>query len=85
MKASYNDGSEFSDEFDTVIFAIGRDAETAKLGLEKVRGPFYKQKRMYCRTVQGCPAMERLSYFSVITVISIYVRGRKWWYWGGGA
>ena len=37
MKAGYNDGSEFSDEFDSVIFAIGRDAETAKLGLEKVR------------------------------------------------
>ena len=36
VKAKYLDGSEYSDEFDTVIFAIGRDAETAKLGLDKV-------------------------------------------------
>jgi pyruvate/2-oxoglutarate dehydrogenase complex dihydrolipoamide dehydrogenase (E3) component len=34
--AKYQDGTTYSDEFDTVIFAIGRDAETAKLGLDKV-------------------------------------------------
>merc|ERR1719348_1939899 len=32
----YNDGTEFVDEFNTVIFAIGRDACTGKIGLDKV-------------------------------------------------
>jgi len=32
----YNDGTEFVDEFNTVIFAIGRDACTNKIGLDKV-------------------------------------------------
>jgi pyruvate/2-oxoglutarate dehydrogenase complex dihydrolipoamide dehydrogenase (E3) component len=36
VKAKYTDGTDYSDEFDTVIFAIGRDAETAKLGLDIV-------------------------------------------------
>ncbi len=36
VHAKYNDGKEFSDDFETVIFATGRDAETKKLGLEKV-------------------------------------------------
>jgi pyruvate/2-oxoglutarate dehydrogenase complex dihydrolipoamide dehydrogenase (E3) component len=40
--AKYTDGTDFSDEFDTVIFAIGRDAETAKLGLEKVNIFYFK-------------------------------------------
>merc|ERR1719445_1834288 len=30
----YKDGTEFVDEFNTVIFAIGRDACTNKIGLE---------------------------------------------------
>ena len=37
VKGTYKDGStEFEDSFDTVVFAIGRDAETSKLGLDKV-------------------------------------------------
>jgi len=36
VTAKYNDGTEFVDEFNTVIFAIGRDACTAKMGLEGV-------------------------------------------------
>lgn len=32
----YNDGTEFVDEFNTVIFAIGRDACTGGIGLDKV-------------------------------------------------
>jgi len=32
----YNDGTEFVDEFNTVVFAIGRDACTGKIGLDKV-------------------------------------------------
>merc|ERR1719268_27663 len=34
--AKYNDGTEFVDEFNTVIFAIGRDACTANMGLDQV-------------------------------------------------
>jgi len=34
--AKYNDGTEFVDEFNTVIFAIGRDACTANIGLDKI-------------------------------------------------
>jgi pyruvate/2-oxoglutarate dehydrogenase complex dihydrolipoamide dehydrogenase (E3) component len=34
--AKYKDGTEFVDEFNTVIFAIGRDACTNKIGLDKV-------------------------------------------------
>ena len=30
----YTDGTEYCDVFDTVLFAIGRDAETSKIGLE---------------------------------------------------
>jgi pyruvate/2-oxoglutarate dehydrogenase complex dihydrolipoamide dehydrogenase (E3) component len=37
VNATYSDGATFRDAFDTVIFAIGRDAETSKLGLDKVR------------------------------------------------
>eukprot|EP00092_Neocalanus_flemingeri_P022847 GFUD01024773.1.p1 GENE.GFUD01024773.1~~GFUD01024773.1.p1 ORF type:complete len:685 (-),score=192.22 GFUD01024773.1:237-2291(-) len=34
--AKYKDGTEFVDEFNTVIYAIGRDACTANIGLDKV-------------------------------------------------
>ena len=34
--AKYKDGTEYVDEFNTVIFAIGRDACTNKIGLDKV-------------------------------------------------
>ena len=36
VTAVYNDGTEFVEEFNTVIFAIGRDACTANMGLETV-------------------------------------------------
>ena len=36
VHAKYNDGTEFVDEFNTVIFAIGRDACTANIGLDKI-------------------------------------------------
>lgn len=36
VNGKYNDGTEFTDEFNTVIFAIGRDACTNNLGLEEV-------------------------------------------------
>jgi len=36
VTGKYNDGTEFTDEFNTVIFAIGRDACTATIGLDKV-------------------------------------------------
>jgi len=36
VHAKYNDGTEYSDEFNTVIFAIGRDACTQGIGLDKV-------------------------------------------------
>jgi len=36
VTAKYNDGTEFVDEFNTVIFAIGRDACTANIGLDKI-------------------------------------------------
>ena len=36
VKAKYNDGTEYSDEFNTVIFAIGRDACTQNIGLDKI-------------------------------------------------
>ena len=36
VHAKYNDGTEYSDIFNTVIFAIGRDADTHKLGLDKL-------------------------------------------------
>lgn len=36
VHAKYNDGTEFSGEFNTVIFAIGRDACTTNIGLENV-------------------------------------------------
>merc|ERR1711862_77546 len=36
VHAKYNDGTEFVDEFNTVIFAIGRDACTANMGLDKI-------------------------------------------------
>jgi len=36
VTAKYTDGTDYSDEFDTVVFAIGRDAETANIGLDKV-------------------------------------------------
>merc|ERR1712106_1221281 len=34
--AKYKDGTEYVDEFNTVIFAIGRDACTGNIGLDKV-------------------------------------------------
>jgi len=34
--AKYKDGTTYSDEFNTVIFAIGRDACTQNIGLDKV-------------------------------------------------
>jgi len=36
VHGKYNDGTEFVDEFNTVIFAIGRDACTNNLGLDTV-------------------------------------------------
>ena len=36
VRAKYFDGTTYEGKFDTVIFAVGREAETAKLGLEKV-------------------------------------------------
>ena len=36
VTAVYNDGTEFVEEFNTVIFAIGRNACTANMGLEVV-------------------------------------------------
>jgi len=36
VSGKYKDGTEFVDEFNTVIFAIGRDACTNKIGLDKV-------------------------------------------------
>ena len=36
VHAKYNDGTDFVDEFNTVIFAIGRSACTENLGLDKV-------------------------------------------------
>ena len=34
--AKYADGTEFEDVFNTVVFAIGRDAETTKIGLDRL-------------------------------------------------
>lgn len=36
VTGKYNDGTEFVDEFNTVIFAIGRDACTQNIGLDKI-------------------------------------------------
>jgi glutaredoxin len=36
VKAKYTDGTEYTDEFNTVVFAIGRDACTSNIGLDKV-------------------------------------------------
>ncbi|KAL3852967.1 hypothetical protein ACJMK2_016572 [Sinanodonta woodiana] len=36
VTAHYTDGTEFVDEFNTVLFAIGRDACTQNIGLEKL-------------------------------------------------
>ena len=36
MKAKYFDGTTYEGKFDTVIFAVGREADTSKLGLDKV-------------------------------------------------
>lgn len=35
VKAEYKDGTKYEDEFNTVIFAIGRDACTENIGLDK--------------------------------------------------
>jgi len=35
VKGKYDDGTEYEDVFDTVIFAMGRDADTDALGLDK--------------------------------------------------
>ena len=34
MSAEYKDGTKFEDVFDTVVFAVGRNAETAKINLK---------------------------------------------------
>jgi len=34
VSARYNDGTDYADEFDTVVFAIGRDACTRDIGLD---------------------------------------------------
>jgi len=36
VSGKYNDGTAYTDEFQTVVFAIGRDACTANIGLDKV-------------------------------------------------
>ena len=36
VTAKYKDGTTYADEFNTVIFAIGRDACTQNIGLDKV-------------------------------------------------
>ena len=36
VHGTYSNGDVYTDEFNTVIFAIGRDACTANLGLEQV-------------------------------------------------
>ena len=36
VHAKYQDGTAYEDVFDTVMFAVGREAETAKLGLSSV-------------------------------------------------
>jgi pyruvate/2-oxoglutarate dehydrogenase complex dihydrolipoamide dehydrogenase (E3) component len=36
VQGKYNDGTTFTDEFNTVIFAIGRDACTSNIGLDQV-------------------------------------------------
>ena len=36
VHAKYQDGTVYEDVFDTVMFAVGREAETAKLGLSSV-------------------------------------------------
>ena len=36
VTAKYNDGTEYTDEFNTVCFAIGRDACTANIGLDTI-------------------------------------------------
>merc|ERR1712117_622198 len=35
VSAKYNDGTTYEDYFDTVVFAVGRNAETSKIGIEK--------------------------------------------------
>ena len=36
VHAKYQDGTAYEDTFDTVLFAVGRHAETEKLGLDTV-------------------------------------------------
>ncbi len=36
MSAKYSDGTDYTNDFNTVIFAIGREADTAELGLSSV-------------------------------------------------
>jgi len=36
VSAKYTDGTDYTDEFNTVVFAIGRDACTSNIGLDKV-------------------------------------------------
>jgi len=36
VTGKYNDGTEFADEFNTVVFAMGRNACTGNIGLDKV-------------------------------------------------
>jgi len=35
VSAKYNDGTTYEDYFDTVVFAVGRNAETSKIGIDK--------------------------------------------------
>ena len=37
VSAEYKDGTKFEDVFDSVVFAVGRDAETAKINLKGMR------------------------------------------------
>ena len=36
VNGKYNDGTAYADEFNTVVFAIGRDACTSNIGLDNI-------------------------------------------------
>ena len=36
VHANYQDGTAYQDTFNTVIFAVGREAETTKLGINEI-------------------------------------------------
>ena len=56
MTAKYKDGTTYTDEFNTVIFAIGRDACTKNIGLDKVKNTFaslnFNLKIILCTSTQ---------------------------------